>query len=89
MAKGTVSLGKVTFPRKVPMMFRIFDHKNDPVSAIYFVQKISLSSECLRAVLRWRTGDHSRFLGQPRAAQSRYIFGARTSFTQALLTLAS
>ena len=28
--------GEVTFPRKAPMMFRIFDHKNDPFSAIYF-----------------------------------------------------
>jgi hypothetical protein len=30
---------EVTFPRKVPMVFRIFDHKDDPVSAVYFSPK--------------------------------------------------
>jgi len=31
--------GKVTFPRKIPMLFRIFDHKDDPIPAIYFSPK--------------------------------------------------
>lgn len=31
--------GKVTFPRKVPMLFRIFEHRADPASAIYFSPK--------------------------------------------------
>jgi hypothetical protein len=31
--------GKVTFSRKTPMLFRIFSHKNDPFSAIYFSPK--------------------------------------------------
>jgi len=31
--------GEVTFPSKAPMLFRIFDHKDDPVSAIYFSPK--------------------------------------------------
>jgi hypothetical protein len=31
--------GKVTFPRKVPMLFRIFNQRNDPFSAVYFSPK--------------------------------------------------
>jgi hypothetical protein len=31
--------GKVTFPRKVPMIFRISEHRDDPLSAIYFSPK--------------------------------------------------